>query len=926
MAFLRPKSTGFRCAVACPTAQGWSAMFLRPNVAACISDTALLSDGAPEKAYGGQFADLTQYQYQDFALYPDAVLQLPAHTDGAAQYLFITGTDSLIYRVGTGAVQRGQLEFHYWLPADWQNNVDALLQAPNSAANERRTYLFKGNRVITSNWTKVWAPIERNVLITDGPDADSPGWAQLPADFRSDLDHVVALPPATGDVRRSLLIKGDKGVVLNWRTGVEKSGALTSLTTGLGKLPASYATPYLPVSGTYRATNSDQTVEVRVDVDGVGTLSTVSGDLFTVSGGTTAYANSFRSTGLEVRWTETYVLIMGKQLAWATPAPDLTQLRILIPLTAAGQSPSSASWLIVENADVSHYALWYTLPKTSAYFRTVDYEVDTVAGETEFSSYDTAKATTPPGYVNRVITVPSAFAEAGVEVRTSGTRNVLDTSGAGTGVLWSDAELHAAMLTNFSAHREIPQWKLWNLVAGKYEGGEGTIGIMFDYVSGLHRQGLAVFEQSIKAAGLAGAAWDMHTYIHEIGHAFNLLHSWEKHLASPPAPLGPRSGYGDLSWMNYPHLYKGGTADGIEAFWGSFPFRFSENEIRHLRHGFYSHVIPGGSNWAANAAMDISAAEAFALPLTDESGLALELEGQEAFEYGEPVVTQIKLSRTGSHGDVLVSPELQPAAGNVVIAITDPYGRSRMFQPLTRVCGGHDATADTVTLTEAAPALYTSAYIGYAADGLCFSEPGLYKVTAVYQAPSGSRVVSAPRTVRVRQPLARDEQRIGELMMGDDQGQLLTFLGSDAPQLQAGNDALREVVERYGDHPLAAHARLARGANAGRHFQHIQGGRLAVREPDIKESVQQLSAAINASTGDEGLDNITLNRAMRRLAKVHAKDGNLLEADAVLDKMVATFRGKGLPAPVQKTIKAQADATRATIHQGKAKTARGKKK
>ncbi|MFF3492434.1 hypothetical protein ACFYWS_13895 [Streptomyces sp. NPDC002795] len=926
MAFLRPKSTGFRCAVACPTEQGWSAMFLRPNRAAGISDASLLFEEATPDAYGGQFGDLRQYQYQDFALFPDAVLQLPAHTDGAKQYLFITGTDSLTYRVGTGVVQHNQLDMLFWLPAEWRSNVDVLLQAPDSAANEPRTYLFKGNRVITYNGTTVWAPVERNALITEGPDADAPGWSRLPADFRSDLDHIVALPPASGDVRRSLLIKGDQGLILNWRTGVEKSGALTSLTTGLGKLPASYATPYLPVSGTYRATNADQTVDVRVDVDSVGTLSTISGDLFTVAGGTTAYANSFRSTSVAVRWSDTYVMVTGKDLAWATPSPELTQLRILLPLTPVGQSAPSAHWLIVENADSTRYALWYSLPKTSAYFRSVDYEVDTVIGQTELASYDTSKGTTPPGYAHRVITVPSAFAEAGVELRSAGTRNVLDTSGAGTGVLWSDAELHAAMVANFSGYRDVPQWKLWALVAGKYEGSAGTIGIMFDYVSGLHRQGLAVFEQSIKEAGIAGAAWDMHTYVHEIGHAFNLLHSWEKHLANPPAPLGPRSGYGDVSWMNYPHLYKGGTADGIEAFWGSFPFRFSDNEIRHLRHGFYRHVIPGGSNWAANAAMDISAAEMFALPLTDESGLALELEGQEAFEYGEPVVTQIKLSRTGSRGDVLVSPDLQPAAGHVIVAITDPYGRSRMFQPLTRICGGHDATADTVTLTEAAPAVYTSAYIGYGAEGLLFSEPGLYKVTATYQAPSGARVVSAARTVRVRQPLARDEQRIGELMMGDAQGQLLTFLGSDAPQLQTGNDALQEVIERYSNHPLAAHARLARGANAGRHFQHIRGGRLVVREPDIKESVQQLSAAINASTGDEGLDNITLNRAMRRLARVHAKDGNLVEADAVLDKMVTTFRGKGLPAPVQKTIKAQADETRATIHQGKSKSTQRKKR
>ncbi|MFH8491259.1 hypothetical protein [Streptomyces longisporoflavus] len=921
MAFLRHKSTGFRCAVACPTAQGWSAMFLRPGSAAGISETALLFDNTPtHEAYGSQFAALAQYEYQDFKLYPEAVLQLPAHTDGSAQYLFITGTDSLCYRVGTGVIERKALAMRSWLPAEWRNNIDALLQAPNSGANEWRTYVFKGSRVLTYNWGKDAVAVERNALITEGPDADAAGWAQLPADFRTDLDHVVALPPAAG-VRRSLLVKKDKGLILNWRTGVEKTGALTSLTAGLGKLPTRYAQQYLPVSGTYRVTSAGQNIEARIDVDGVGTLSTISGDLFTVSGQTTTYAHSFRSTNVEVKWTPDYMVITGKGLTWGGAPPyNATIVQLLVYLTPADQAPRPISWLYLED-EAGYYANWYDLPKASAYFRTVDYEVDVAAGETELVSYDTSEATTPPGYVDRVLTVPSAFGEAGVELRTTGGRNVISTPGTGTDLQWSKAELHAAMVTNFSGYRDVPQWKVWTLVTYDYADKPGIAGTMFDSI-GLQRQGMAVFTK----AAAVGTNDDLHTYVHELGHAFNLLHSFDKDKADPKQPLGPRAGYGDLSWMSYPHTYLGdpGTAgdQGTAAFWRAFPFCFTDDEIRHLRHGFYRDVILGGSNFIAGAAKDHAALELVAQPLIDESGLALQVEGQAAFAYGEPVVAQLKLARTGSHGDVAVLPDLTPSAGHVSVAITDPYGHTRLFQPLTRECGSHDTT----TLTADAPALYISLYLGYGADGLYFSEPGLYKVTAVYQGPDGSRVASAPRTLRVRQPLAAADQHIGELLLGDDQGHLLAFLGSDAPQLQAGNDALQEVIERYSDHPLAAHARLARGANAGRHFQRIQDGRLTVREPDIKESVQQLSAAINASTGNEGLDNITLNGAMRRLAKVHAKDGNLAEADAVLDKMVTTFRGKHLPAPVQKTIQAQAEETRATIHRGKPKTASRKKK
>ncbi|WP_419993916.1 reprolysin-like metallopeptidase [Streptomyces boninensis] len=917
MAFLRHKETGFRCAVSYPKADGWSAMFLRPGTAASISESGLLSESSTASAYGGAFADLAQAQYQDFALYPEAVLQLPDESNGAKNFLFITRGESLTYRVGTGVVQKQPLAMLQFLPADFQSGVDVLLQAPGATGPQWRTYVFKGNRVLTYNPDVPWQPIERNVLITEGPGPDQPGWAALPADFRSDLDHVVALAPASGGVPRSLIVKGTQGLILNWQTGVEKSGSLTSLLTGLDALPAAFKRQYLPLSGTYRGTSADKIIEVRLDVDRPGTLSMISGDIFSVSGGTTTYANSFRSTSADVRWTDTYVVVTGEGLAWDTPAPELIKTNFLIYLTEVGQSRRPAPWLTLNDANYYHH-LWQQLLWQTAAFRTVDYELDMVTGQTELAGYDTADATTPPGYVNRVITVPSAFSEAGIDLRTTGTRNVLDTTESGTDLLWSDAELHTAMVAHFSGYRDVPQWKLWALVAGKYAGGSGAIGIMFDYLAGLQRQGMAVFAQSIQDAGLAGRAWDMHTYVHELGHAFNLVHSWDKASVNPPAPLGPRNGYGDLSWMNYPQNYQGPTANGTDAYWSSFPFRFTDNELRHLRHGFYRHVIMGGSNWATNAASDLAAGEIFAQPLTDESGLVLELQGQSVFEYGEPVVAQLKLG-SGNGDEVTVASDLSPTAGHVTVSVIDPYGRARLFRPLSRTCGGHGADETTVKLTAAMPAVYASAYLGYGADGLYFSEPGLYKVTAVYRGPDGSRVVSATRALRVRQPIASGDRAVGEYLMGDDQGQLLAFHGSDAPQLQHGNDALQEAIERYPDHPLTAHALLARGANAGRHFQHIRDGRVVVRDPNIKESVQQLGAAIKASTGEVGLDNITLNAAMRRLARVHAKDGNLVEADAVLEKMVATFRDKGLPKPVLATISAQAAETRATIHGSKAK-------
>jgi hypothetical protein len=85
------------------------------------------------------------------------------------------------------------------------------------------------------------------------------------------------------------------------------------------------------------------------------------------------------------------------------------------------------------------------------------------------------------------------------------------------------------------------------------------------------------------------------TLLHELGHCFNLLHSWQKSLAVPPGVNRPNA----LSWMNYPWRYPGGPT----AFWNDFAFQFDDQEIVHIRHGFLNQVIMGGNNFAAGSAL-----------------------------------------------------------------------------------------------------------------------------------------------------------------------------------------------------------------------------------------------------------------------------------------------------------------------------------
>jgi len=53
---------------------------------------------------------------------------------------------------------------------------------------------------------------------------------------------------------------------------------------------------------------------------------------------------------------------------------------------------------------------------------------------------------------------------AGIQLQVSAGSNVVN-GGAGANARWSDAELHASMVNHFSLWQEVPQFKVWQLVA-----------------------------------------------------------------------------------------------------------------------------------------------------------------------------------------------------------------------------------------------------------------------------------------------------------------------------------------------------------------------------------------------------------------------------------------------------------------------------
>ena len=316
-----------------------------------------------------------------------------------------------------------------------------------------------------------------------------------------------------------------------------------------------------------------------------------------------------------------------------------------------------------------------------------------------------------------------------------------------------------------------------------------------------------------------------------------------------------------------------------------------------------------GANAFGTGAAEIDP-DSFAEPIVDNSGLALELRGREALAYGEPVVVELKLSTTDLRGRTTHG-YLHPSDDLVSIAIRQPSGRIVLYQPLLRHCVDEDRQ---VRLDANGQALYESAYIGFGRDGFYFEQPGRYELRARYVGADGSRVVSPVLSLRVRTPRSEEDERAGELLMGDEQGQLLVLLGSDSERLREGREALETLIEEQPDHPLTVYAQLAKGYNCAREFKDILPDRRVVtRPPQPEEAGEHLSAVEEASRGDAGVDNITLNMAMRSHARAEAEAGGPEQADRVLDRMIAIFTEKKLAPPVLQTIQRQAEDTKAEI-------------
>lgn len=462
----------------------------------------------------------------------------------------------------------------------------------------------------------------------------------------------------------------------------------------------------------------------------------------------------------------------------------------------------------------------------SAYIHPCELEYDTVAGATAVTQYHTGShPNRPAALASELLSIETVFRRAGFNVSRAGD-SPIPVTGAGSNGRWSVAEMHDAMQQYWSRFANRPQWAVWTLFASLADQGTSLGGIMFDDIGPNHRQGTAVFSDSFIAQPPSGdpapAAWvermRFWTAVHELGHTFNLAHSWQKvHPASWGNSWIPMANEPEArSFMNYPYNVAGGQS----AFFASFEYRFSDQELLFMRHAPERFVQQGNAAWFVNHGFE-------QLRVNDTPSLAFELRSNRMQEetstsatvpFLDQVVLECKITNR-TRDPMLIDEHLLDGIDHLTLVVKREGAAAQVHRPYAQMCW-HGARK--VLMPGAS--IYTSLYLSAGKDGFYVSEPGRYVVQAALHL-ADEDIISNPFSLRVLPPRSYEEAAFAQDLYVPDVGRALAFDGTRV--MTSANEILREAIEQFSTHPLATHARVALALPLARIFRTLEEGDIA---------------------------------------------------------------------------------------------------
>lgn len=634
-----------------------------------------------------------------------------------------------------------------------------------------------------------------------------------------------------------------------------------------------------------------QREELRLDVDGRHPLMRASGTLYngfalrvhwianlTKTGANTYGGYIWYKDGLASALPHTHVTIHVVK-SWYT-----SQRTATVTFTGSG-SPTRVR----------------TYKWTSASFHPVELEFDHVQGTTPVTAINTgAHPNKPAGLPTETLSIETVFRRAGFGVTKTGADNQIPIAAAGINARWSDMEMHDAMQIHWSKFANTPQWSMWVLFASLHDQGTGLGGIMFDDIGPNHRQGTALFNDSFIKNAPGGdanpAAWvarmKFWTACHEMGHAFNLAHSWQKALVHQgKGPWVPISNEPEArSFMNYPYYVSGGQA----AFFSNFEFRFSDNELLFMRHAPARFVQQGNAEWFDDHGFEqalVAPGSPYRLELRVHRDLGY-------FEFMEPVSVELKLTNA-SDQPMVVDAGLLEHAHDLTMVLKRRGDPAQTWRPYAEHC--HESETRVL---EPGEALYGQHFVAVGPNGWAVDEPGVYTVQAALHI-GGEDVVSNPLEIRVAPPRSYDEEFLAQEFFSDEVGRTLAFNGTR--YFDGANDTLREVVEQMPTRRVATHARLALGRPLARPYKLLVAEtpdapvdevdkRFMILKAEPDEAKEQLTEALveNAGQAADTLGHIEYRAQVEALGAFLADEGNPAAAASSLQAAAETLENRNV--------------------------------
>jgi hypothetical protein len=570
----------------------------------------------------------------------------------------------------------------------------------------------------------------------------------------------------------------------------------------------------------------------------------------------------------------------------------------------------------------------------SPYFHPVEMEFDAATGITPETTYDTCDHPNRPANLPcETLSIETVFRRAGFNVSKSGGDDIVPLSGAGADAVWSDLEMHDAMQVYWSRFANIAQWSVWTFFAAQHELGSGLGGIMFDDIGPNHRQGTAIFYDSFISDEPAGdpdpqgfaRRMRFWTAVHELGHAFNLAHSWQKSLQSPGPPWIPLVDEPEArSFMNYPFFVQGQDA----AFFADFAYRFSDAELLFLRHAPEPFVEQGNADWFDNHGFrqaSVAGVPRFRLELR------VNREKPE-FDFLEPQYVEMKLTNISPAPQVVDERLLSTLDATVLI--TKRRGRpARRLVPFVRFF-----LKPEPRLLGPGESLYGSHLVSAGRGGWNIDEPGWYLVQAAVRV-GGEDVVSDPLYLRVTPPRGYDDEYLAQDFFRDGVARALSFGGTRV--LQDVNNTLEEAAGRLEGRPVAQHARFALGNALSRDCKVLEldardarpapagerGGRIAIEGADEQGAQANLEAALvdDAPASAETFGNIRYKRRVDRFSDWLADTGKPDQAADAQEACLRTLSDRNVPGGVLSGIERRRDQLRSDAGSSKPKRSRKRK-